>query len=277
MLQPMRLAAVAALLMLPAFAGAQSTPIKGDAILTHPLGVLAGKSADLIAAGQFDALMALRVKEDKDEWKTASAADKKQWGARQKELAPTPALFADLVRKSGQLTIDGDSASLEATTSAGMLRQMFRRESGQWRIQIGPMFMSAEGSAAASAPVTRVEGAALSSHPASGVVLQYVDLLHAGKLDEAIARFGSAKAQAAWKALPAGARKNSAAFRARMLPKRVEVARSLASGGVLLVAGDTATLNLITMTPATANNASGSSTTVGIPLALEQGQWKLAQ
>jgi len=273
----MRLAVAAALLMLPAFAGAQSTPIKGDAILTHPLGALARKSADLIAAGQFDALMALRVKEDQAEWKTASAADKKQWGARQKELAPTPTLLADLVRKAGQLTIDGDSASLEATTSAGMLRQMFTRESGQWRIQVGPMFMSAEGSGAASAPVTRVEGEALSSHPASAVVLQYVDLLHAGKLDEAIARFGSTKAQAEWKALPAGEKKESAAFRARMLPKRAEVVRLLASGGVLLVEGDTATLNLITMTPATEKNAKGSSTTVGIPLALEQGQWKLAQ
>lgn len=273
----MRLAATAALLLLPVFAGAQPTPIKGAAILTHPLGVLAAKSADLIAAGQFDALMALRGKDDQAEWKTASAADKKQWGARQKELAPTPALFADLVRKAGQLTIDGDSASLEATTAAGMLRQMFTRENGQWRIQIGPMFMAAEGSGAGAAPVTRVEGAELSNHPASAVVLQYVDLLHAGKLDAAIARFGSTRAQAEWKALPAGEKTESAAFRARMLPTRAQVARSLASGGVLLIEGDTATLNLITTTPATATTSKGSSTTVAIPLALEQGQWKLAQ
>jgi hypothetical protein len=55
------------------------------------------------------------------------------------------------------------------------------------------------------------------------------------------------------------------------------VAKSLASGGVLLMQGDEATLNLITMTPATASNSTGSSTTIGIPLILEQGQWKLAQ
>jgi hypothetical protein len=232
MLQPIRLAATAALLMLPALAGAQSAPIKGDAILEHPLGVLASKSVDLVAAGQFDALMALRVKEDQADWKTASATDKKNWGARQKELAPTPAVFAELVRKAGELTVEGDSASLEATTSAGTLRQMFTREAGQWRIQV-------------------VEGANLASHPASAVVLQYVDLLHAGKLDEAMARLGSTKAQAEWKALPASEKKESADFRMRTLPKRADVAKSLASGGVLLMQGDEATLNLITMTPAT--------------------------
>jgi hypothetical protein len=277
MLQPIRLAATAALLMLPALAGAQSTPIKGEAILKHPLGVLGSKSADLIAAGQFDALMALRAKEDQADWKTASAADKKQWGARQKELAPAPALFADLVRKAGELTVEGDSASLEATTSAGTLRQMFTREAGQWRIQAGPMFMSAADTAAASAPMTRVEGDALASHPASAVVLQYLDLLYAGKLDEAMARLGSAKAQAEWKALPASEKKESAAFQMRMLPKRADVAKSLALGGVLLMQGDEATLNLITMTPATESNSKGSSTTIGIPLTLEQGQWKLAK
>jgi hypothetical protein len=277
MLQPIRLAATAALLMLPALAGAQSAPIKGDAILKHPLGVLASKSVDLVAAGQFDALMALRVKEDQADWKTASATDKKNWGARQKELAPTPAVFAELVRKAGELTVEGDSASLEATTSAGTLRQMFTREAGQWRIQVGPMFMSAADTAAASAPMTRVEGANLASHPASAVVLQYVDLLHAGKLDEAMARLGSTKAQAEWKALPASEKKESADFRMRTLPKRADVAKSLASGGVLLMQGDEATLNLITMTPATSSNSTGSSTTIGIPLILEQGQWKLAQ
>ena len=54
-------------------------------------------------------------------------------------------------------------------------------------------------------------------------------------------------------------------------------AKAVASGGVLLVEGETATLNLITIQPATEKNSTGTSTTVAIPLALENGQWKIAQ
>lgn len=276
MLNRIRLAAAAALLLLPAAAGAQTSPIRGDAILTHPIGVLATKTVELIAAGQFDAVMALRTKMDQDEWKTTPAAEKQEFGNRLKARAPSPAAFADLVRTAGELTIDGESASLEASTPAGMLRQAFALEDGQWRVSFGPMFL-AEAGAAAPVNITRVEGAELSSHPASAVVLQYADLVHAGKVDEAMARLASADALAKWKTLPASEKAESAAFRARMLPTRDAIAKALASGGVLLVEGETATLNLITMAPATASNSTGTSTTVVIPLTLENGQWKLAQ
>jgi hypothetical protein len=260
-----------ALSLLPATVTAQTAPLKGDAILKHPIGLLAVKATDLIAADQIDAYQALRTKEDQNEWKKASAAEKQQSGRRLKENAPTPAVFADIVRKAGELTINGDTAVLGASTPAGLLRQVFSREGGAWRVSFGPYFEPTRP------PAVRVEGPALTNHPAIAVVLQYVDLVQANKTEEAITRFGSTNAQADWKAQPASEKRESAAFRKRILPTRADLTRSIAAGGVLLVEGDHATLNVIKMDPATATKSTGSSTTVAIPLALENGTWKIAQ
>ena len=271
------LVAAVVLVVLPAPGAAQPAPVKGDAILKHPLGVLAAKVVDLIAAGKYDEVMALRTKGDQTDWQAASATEKREFGDRMKSNAPSPAAFADMVRAGGELIVEGETASLMATTPAGMMRQAFEREGGQWRVSFGPMFIADRGGAAAPAPAKRVEGAALPSHPATEVVLQYVDLVHAGKIDEAIGKFGSTQAQAKWKALPAGEKKESSEFRRRILPRRAEMAKALQSGGVLLIEGDTATLNIIKIEPATAQNSKGSSTTVAIPLTLENGAWKIAQ
>ena len=110
------IAVAAALLVVPALGTAQTAPVKGEAILKHPLGVLATKTVDAIAAGRFDEVMALRTKSDLDDWKSASAADRKDFAGRLKERAPAPAAFADLVRKAGELTVEGDTATLNLIT-----------------------------------------------------------------------------------------------------------------------------------------------------------------
>lgn len=262
---------LAALSLLPVALSAQTAPVTGDAILKHPIGLIGVKSVDLLAAGQVEAYQALRTKEDQDEWKKTPASEKKDYSDRLRSNAPSPAVFADLVRRGGRLTINGESALLEASTPAGEMRQMFAREGSAWRVSFGPYFEPT------LPPAVRVEGPALTSHPSIAVVLQYVDLVHADKTDEALARFGSAKAQTAWKGEPAGEKRESAAFRKRMLPTRAELTRAIGSGGVLLVEGESATLNVIKMEPATAARSTGSSTTVAIPLVLENGAWRIAQ
>ena len=268
-------ATAVALLLLPLPAVAQA-PVKGEAILKHPLGVLAARVVDLIAAGKYDEVMALRTKSDQTDWKAASAAEKKEFGDRMKQNAPSAKAFADMVRAGGELSIEGESASLMATTPSGMMRQTFEREGGQWRVSFGPMFMASE-SGPAAAPPARIEGPALAKHPSVDVVLQYADLVRSGNVEAALARFGSTQAQAKWKALPASEKKESAAFRARMLPARPALTKAIQSGGVLLVEGERATLNVITIEPATEKNSKGTSTTVAIPLTRENGQWKIAQ
>jgi hypothetical protein len=258
-------------LLISATVAAQTAPITGEAILRHPVGVLGTRSVEVIAAGKFDDYSAMRTKDDQAEWKATSAAEKKSFGDRLKENAPTPAAFADLVRKAGELTINGDMAVLAATTPAGTLRQVFALEGGQWRLSFGPYFM------AERAPGSRVEGADLARHPAVAVVLQYNDLVQAGNTDGALARFGTTKAQTEWKALPASEKRESAAFRKRLLPARAALASAIASGGLLLVEGDEATLNVMAIQAATATNPTATSSTIAIPLALENGAWKIAQ
>lgn len=122
----------------------------------------------------------------------------------------------------------------------------------------------------------RVTGAALVAHPVAALAAQYLDLLHGGNMDAAMA-LATTKAQAEFKAEPASEQKASANFRRRMLPTRAELDRTLAKEGVLIIETDgTATLNLVKIAPAT-GSAGGTSTTVAMPFAMEDGKWKVAR
>ncbi len=88
------------------------------------------------------------------------------------------------------------------------------------------------------------------------------------------------KAQADWKALPAGEKAESTAFRKKMVPKRADLEAGIRSGGVLIIEDDVrATLNVIQMESKSTGpgTVSGSSSTTAIPFVLEAGQWKLAR
>ena len=122
----------------------------------------------------------------------------------------------------------------------------------------------------------RITGAALVAHPVAALAAQYLDLLHGGKMDVAMA-LATTKAQAEFKAEPASEQKASADFRRRMLPTRTEFDRSLSKEGVLIVEADgTATLNLVKSTPMSGSGTATSST-VAMPFAMEGGKWKVAR
>ena len=72
---PWRTLGVAVLCAASTVTAAQDAPVTGDAVLEHPLGVLATRTVDLIAAGKFDDVMALRTSGDQADWKGSSAAD----------------------------------------------------------------------------------------------------------------------------------------------------------------------------------------------------------
>jgi len=136
--------------------------------------------------------------------------------------------------------------------------------------------LSVGQAAAGQGQEQRITGAALVAHPVAALAAQYLDLLHGGNMDAAMA-LATTKAQAAFKAEPASEQTASANFRRRMLPTRAELDRSLATEGVLIIEADgTATLNLVKTTPATGSGA-GSSTTVAMPFAMEDGTWKIAR
>ena len=88
-----------------------------------------------------------------------------------------------------------------------------------------------------------------------------------------------AQAQVEGRNLPASAPR-AAAFRKKILPTRAALTSALQSGGVLIIEDDSrATLNVIRLEQKSskAGESSSSSTTVGIPFAKENGQWRLAQ
>ena len=132
----------------------------------------------------------------------------------------------------------------------------------------------------AQAPAeTQVKGPAILKHPAGILALQYVELVHANRMDDAM-KLVSKQGQASWKSEPASERKASASFRKKMLPTRAELEASLQTGGVLIIeANQRATLNVIkseqkTTSPGT---VTATSTTVAIPLVMEGAQWKIAK
>ncbi len=97
---------------------------------------------------------------------------------------------------------------------------MFELEGGSWRASIGPMVLG--GGAPAATKEERVNGPDILKHPIGTLALQYVDLVHGGKMDEAM-RLATTDAQAKWKAEPASERAESTAFRRKMLPTRADL------------------------------------------------------
>jgi hypothetical protein len=123
---------------------------------------------------------------------------------------------------------------------------------------------------------TRIKGADIMKHPIGPLALQYVDLVHAGKMEDAL-KLASIKPQAEWKKYP-GERTSYTNFMKKMMPSRADLEASLQGGAVLIVEGQKATLNVIKMEQKSAKpgEVTSTSTTVGIPFVLEDGKWKVA-
>lgn len=259
-------------------ASAQSPDdITGDAVLKHPAGQLAVKAAELLVAGKTEAVIALGTKASQGEWKQASADDRKGMTAMMLRRAPALAGFADSIRKSGVLATMGNSAILRVELAKGDAAiTYFELEAGAWRITNGPMVIAG---AAEPANETRIEGADLLKHPIAALASQYVELVHANKIEDAM-QLASTEAQQEWKAEPASERAASADFRKKNLPAVAEFKSLLSSAAVLIIEdGERATLNVIRQErrPTQLGTVEYTSTTFAIPFVLENGVWKLAR
>jgi hypothetical protein len=126
---------------------------------------------------------------------------------------------------------------------------------------------------------TRLSGAEILKHPIGMLALQYVDLIHTGKMEDAM-KLATSSAQARWKSEPESERTESAKFLRRTLPSKAELARSIPTGGLLIIEGDArATLNIVRTQSSSSGSGtvSSSSSTVALGFALENGQWRLTQ
>jgi hypothetical protein len=93
-------------------AEAPKTEIKGAAILDHPCGKVAVKQMGLIHAGKFEEANKLTTKEMQEQWKAMPAKDREMMIGIMKEMSKTEADFAQDVKAFGDLTVEGDHATL---------------------------------------------------------------------------------------------------------------------------------------------------------------------
>jgi len=259
----------------------EQSPIKGEAALKHPAVQLALKAAELIKAGKVDEAFALGTKQSQSDEKSIPAAERRDFLASITAKTPDPKALSDAIRKGGELNIlGGDMAVLNVPVANGRIMAYFAREGGAWRLINGPMVVVEQPD-----PVneTRVENADILKHPIGILALQYVDLIHAGKMDDA-KKLATSAVQAKWKTEPATERAASLAFLRKDLPTRAEVTAGLKSGknltGILIIEDEkTAMLNLIRQVqrPDGPGKIVYSSTTTTIAFAKEGGQWRVAE
>src|SRR4029079_11094626 len=92
-------------------------------------------------------------------------------------------------------------------------------------------------------PEARIKGADIMKHPIGPLALQYVDLVQAGRMEDAL-KLAHNKAQAEWKKYP-GERKSYTDFMKKMMPSRADLEKSLQGSAILVIEGQRATLNSI--------------------------------
>lgn len=253
------------------------TTLKGEAILGHPAGKLALKSAELLAAGKIEDAIRLRTSAEQADWKKQSDADRKEGAARLKERAPDPKAFAAAIKTGGELTlVQGGGRLMVPMGAAGSAIAFFELEGGAWKTTGGPMLIAG---APDPSKERRIQGAEILKHPVGDLALKYADALHGGGMDGAM-KLASTKAQADWKSMPAGERAESTAFQKKMIPKRADLESGIKAGGILIIEDDArATLNVVTIEQKSSEPGvvSSTSNTVGMPFVFEGGQWKVAR
>lgn len=273
---------VAWLASVPLSASAQDDPqpLEGAQALAHPAVQLAIRAAELVKAGKVEEAIALRTTSARAEWKNLSADDRREFAAAIASRTPDPKALADGVRSGGTLNLMGTRAVLNVQTPKSQMLAYFEREGDAWRMMNGPLEVAAEPDPATQ---TRLEGEAVASHPVWALALEYLDLVHAGKIDAA-KQLATAEVQARWQKEPASEKAASLAFLRKNLPTRAAVTAALKGDDearcVLLIDDDTrATLNVIRSERREEGPGrfSVSSTTSAIGFAKDGGQWRLAQ
>ena len=125
---------------------------------------------------------------------------------------------------------------------------------------------------------TRILKGDILKHPIAEVAVKYAEAVHAGKL-EVMLKLTSANGQKSFKADPPSEQQASMRFRKKFIPTPAALKIGIESGGILILEGSTATLNVVTTQTesTTPGEVTSSSTTTAMPFVLEGGAWKIAQ
>ena len=189
-------------------------------------------------------------------------------------------LFAEAVPKNGELTISGNTGVLGFAIRGNRGAAYFEREAGEWRVTNGPMMFPSDPDPANE---TRIEGIDILNHPVGKLALQYLDLVHAGRIEDA-KKLATADVQAKWKNEPSREKGDTLAYLRKTLPTRTVVTEGLKArknfNAVFIIEDDRlATLNFMVSSqkPAGANTTNYTTSSTNIGFEKEGGEWKLAQ
>jgi hypothetical protein len=131
---------------------------------------------------------------------------------------------------------------------------------------------------AAAATTTELRGADIFGHPVGQLALCYAELVHAGRMDEALALSTEGEREKARTQSPVQ-RQRRERFRRKVVPSPVLFSSAIEHGGVLSIHGETAFLEVV-LTESRREEPDGSvtssSTTLALPFVLENGAWRVA-
>ncbi|MEO7547413.1 MAG: hypothetical protein ABIT82_03240 [Ramlibacter sp.] len=138
-------------------------------------------------------------------------------------------------------------------------------------VSVAPAFAQA-------AKETRIMKGDILKHPIASVAVKYAEAVHADKQDEML-KLSSDKAQKTFKADPPSEQKASMRFLKKFIPAPAELKAGIESGGILIVEGPKATLNVVTTESQSTKpgEVKSTSTTTAMPFVLEGGAWKIAR
>jgi hypothetical protein len=96
---------------------------------------------------------------------------------------------------------------------------------------------------AEASPKSEIKGAAILDHPCGKVAVKHMQLVHAGKMEEAT-KLGTKEMQEGWKAMPAKDRTMMSQMMKEMSEPDAQFSGEIKSGGLLVVEGTGATLTV---------------------------------
>jgi hypothetical protein len=124
---------------------------------------------------------------------------------------------------------------------------------------------------------TELRGSEILGHPVGKLAISYAELVHAGRMDDALDLATVAEQERAC-SQSLGQRHRSEEFKRKMLPRPPHFLSAIEQGGVLSIQGAAAFLEIVTTTRREEPDGSvtSSSTRVALPFALENGEWRVA-
>jgi hypothetical protein len=139
------------------------------------------------------------------------------------------------------------------------------------------------GAAGAAPDTSRLPGAKelrgseILGHPVGQLAINYSELVHAGRMEEALA-LATANERERARSQSRRERAHSDRFKRKVLPSPERFTFAIEHGGVLSIHGPIAFLEVVTTIRLEEpdGTVTSSSTTLALPFSLEDGQWRVA-